>query len=288
MSVATTTPDTVTAGMRMRWAWSDMQVIAWRNLLRFVRIPSLFVFSIVQPIMFVLLFKLVFGGVISQLPVDYVNFLMPGIFVQTAIFGSTQTGIGISEDLASGILDRFRSLPMSRSGVLTGRTAADIVRNVVVVFLMVAVGYLLGFSFDFGPWHALEAVILTVLVGFSFSWVSAWIGLSLQDTETVQAASFTWIFPLTFISSALVPIFGMPSWLQTIARLNPVTVWANTVRWLTNGYVYVKNPTTGAIEQLLPPGGENGARLVIKSLLWIAIILSIFVPLAVRKYRRLT
>jgi ABC transporter DrrB family efflux protein len=272
------------AGARIRWAWADMQVIAWRNLLRFVRIPSLFVFSIVQPIMFVLLFRYVFGGVISQLPgVDYVNFLMPGIFVQTAIFGSTQTGIGISEDLASGILDRFRSLPMSRSGVLTGRTAADIVRNVVVVVLMIAVGYLVGFSFNFGLWHAIEAVILTVLVGFSFSWVSAWIGLTLQDTETVQAASFTWIFPLTFISSALVPIFGMPAILQTIARLNPVTVWANTVRWLTNGYVYGPDGT-----QLLPPVGENGARLVVKSLVWIAVILSIFVPLAVRKYRKLT
>jgi ABC-2 type transport system permease protein/oleandomycin transport system permease protein len=172
---------------------------------------------------------------------------------------------------------------MSRSGVLTGRTAADIVRNVVVVLLMIAVGYLVGFSFDFGLWHAIEAVILTVLVGFSFSWVSAWIGLTLQDTETVQAASFTWIFPLTFISSALVPIFGMPPVLQTIARLNPVTVWANTVRWLTNGYVYGPDGT-----QLLPPVGENGARLVIKSLVWIAVILAIFVPLAVRKYRKLT
>ena len=285
MSVVATAadPHTITAGMRMRWAWADMKVIAWRNLLRFVRIPALFVFSIVQPIMFVLLFRYVFGGVISDLPgVPYVNFLMPGIFVQTAIFGSTQTGIGISEDLASGILDRFRSLPMSRSGVLTGRTAADVVRNFVVVFLMIGVGYLVGFSFDFGLWHAIVAVLLAVLIGFCFSWVSAWIGLSLKDSETVQAASFTWIFPLTFISSALVPIVGMPPVLQTIARINPVTVWANTVRWLTNGYVYVNG------QQALPPDGENGTRLVVKSLVWIAVILAIFIPLAVRKYRKLT
>jgi ABC-2 type transport system permease protein/oleandomycin transport system permease protein len=284
MSVAA--PTQITLGLRARWLWADTQVICWRNLLRFVRIPALFVFSIVQPIMFVLLFVYVFGGVISQLPgIDYVNFLMPGIFVQTAIFGSTQTGIGISEDLSSGILDRFRSLPMARSGVLTGRTIADVVRNVVVVLLMIAVGYLVGFSFNFGLAHAAMAVVLAVLIGFSFSWVSAWIGLSLKDSETVQAASFTWIFPLTFVSSALVPIVGMPSWLQFIARNNPVTVWANAVRWLTNGYIY----TPGADHiQLLPPDGATGSQIVVKSLVWIAIILVVFVPLAVQKYRKLT
>ncbi len=269
---------------RSRWLWADTKVLCWRNLLRFVRIPALFVFSIVQPLMFVLLFVFVFGGVISKLPgIDYVNFLMPGIFVQTAIFGSTQTGIGISEDLHSGILDRFRSLPMSRSGVLTGRTSADIVRNVVVVLLMIGVGYLVGFSFEFGWIHALMAVVLAVLIGFSFSWVSAWIGLTLKDSETVQAASFTWIFPLTFISSALVPIVGMPSGLQAIARNNPVTVWANAVRWLTNGYIYGPDHT-----QLLPPDGATGTAIVVKSLIWIAGILVVFVPLAVRKYRKLT
>ena len=229
-----------------------------------------------------------FGGVITKLPgLDYTNFLMPGILVQTAIFGSTNTGIGIAEDLTSGLLDRFRSLPMARSVVLTGRTAADIVRNVVVVFLMVAVGYLVGFSFNFGLFHALMAVVLTVLIGFCFSWVSAWIGLTLKDTETVQAASFTWIFPLTFISSALVPIVGMPPLLATIARNNPVTIWANCVRWLTNGYVYVTGPD-GVARQLLPEEGTTGTQLVVKSLIWIAAILAVFVPLAVRKYRRLT
>ena len=287
MSVAVA-PTRIAVSTRTRWLWADTKVVCWRNLMRFVRIPSLFVFSIVQPLMFVLLFVYVFGGVISNLPgLDYTNFLMPGIFVQTAIFGSTNTGIGIAEDLSSGLLDRFRSLPMARSAVLTGRTAADIVRNVVVVFLMVAVGYLVGFSFNFGLFHALMAVVLTVLIGFSFSWVSAWIGLTLKDTETVQAASFTWIFPLTFISSALVPIVGMPPVLATIARNNPVTVWANCVRWLTNGYVYVVGPD-GVARQALPPEGATGTQLVVKSLIWIAAILAVFVPLAVRKYRRLT
>ena len=287
MSVAVA-PTRIAVSTRTRWLWADTKVVCWRNLMRFVRIPSLFVFSIVQPLMFVLLFVYVFGGVITNLPgLDYTNFLMPGIFVQTAIFGSTNTGIGIAEDLSSGLLDRFRSLPMARSAVLTGRTAADIVRNVVVVFLMVAVGYLVGFSFNFGLFHALMAVVLTVLIGFSFSWVSAWIGLTLKDTETVQAASFTWISPLTFISSALVPIVGMPPVLATIARNNPVTVWANCVRWLTNGYVYVVGPD-GVAHQALPPDGATGTQLVVKSLIWIAAILAVFVPLAVRKYRRLT
>ena len=287
MSVAIA-PTRITVATRTRWLWTDTKVVCWRNLMRFVRIPSLFVFSIVQPLMFVLLFVYVFGGVITNLPgLDYTNFLMPGIFVQTAIFGSTNTGIGIAEDLTSGLLDRFRSLPMARSAVLTGRTAADIVRNVVVVFLMVAVGYLVGFSFNFGLFHALMAVVLTVLIGFCFSWVSAWIGLTLKDTETVQAASFTWIFPLTFISSALVPIVGMPPLLATIARNNPVTIWANCVRWLTNGYVYVTGPD-GVARQLLPEEGPTGTPLVVKSLIWIAAILAVFVPLAVRKYRRLT
>jgi len=287
MSVAIA-PPRITVAARTRWLWMDTKVVCWRNLMRFVRIPSLFVFSIVQPLMFVLLFTYVFGGVISNLPgVDYTNFLMPGIFVQTAIFGSTNTGIGIAEDLSSGLLDRFRSLPMARSAVLTGRTAADIVRNVVVVFLMIAVGYLVGFSFNYGLIHALEAVVLTVLIGFCFSWVSAWIGLTLKDTETVQAASFTWIFPLTFISSALVPIFGMPPVLEAIARNNPVTIWANCVRWLTNGYVYATGPD-GVVRQLFPDEGTTGTQLVVKSLIWIAAILAVFVPLAVRKYRKLT
>ena len=287
MSVAVA-PGRISTATRTRWLWTDTKVVCWRNLMRFVRIPSLFVFSIVQPLMFVLLFVYVFGGVITNLPgLDYTNFLMPGIFVQTAIFGSTNTGIGIAEDLSSGLLDRFRSLPMARSAVLTGRTAADIVRNVVVVFLMIAVGYLVGFSFKFGLFHALMAVVLTVLIGFCFSWVSAWIGLTLKDTETVQAASFTWIFPLTFISSALVPIVGMPPVLATIARNNPVTIWANCVRWLTNGYVYVTAPD-GVVHQLLPSEGTTGTQLVVKSLVWITAILAVFVPLAVRKYRKLT
>jgi ABC-2 type transport system permease protein/oleandomycin transport system permease protein len=276
-SVSVAIPSRITVEQRVRWAIADGFVVAHRNLLQFTRVPTLLVFSIVQPIMFVLLFRFVFGGAITDLPpgISYVNYLLPGIFVQTAIFGSTQTGIGLATDLKSGLIDRFRSLPMARSAVLAGRTTSDLVRNVVVVLLMIGVGYLVGFSFDNGLAAAIAAVLLSVLVGFAFSWVSATIGLAIKDVESVQAASFTWIFPLTFISSVFVVPATMGPVLQTIARNNPVTVWANTVRALTIGAA------------ALPPG-ESITDLLAKSLAWIAAILIVFVPISVRSYRRLT
>jgi ABC transporter DrrB family efflux protein len=282
MSAIATDRITAPVGGRSRvtWAIQDSLVVMVRNLMRFIRIPALFVFSIVQPLMFVLLFRFVFGPNIPTPGLNYVNFLMPGIFVQTAIFGATNTGIGLAEDLGSGIVDRFRSLPMARSAVLMGRTLADLVRNLVVVILMVAVGYLVGFRFKDGFLAALAAVGLTVSIGFAFSWVSASIGLAIKDTESVQAASFVWIFPLTFISSALVPIAKFPPFLAAIARNNPVTIWANTVRTLTVGTVKV------AGVQLYPPPGETLPGLMFKSTIWIAVLLVVFVPTAVRLYRK--
>lgn len=262
---------------RVRWAIHDGLVLTRRNLIRYRRIPTLLVFSTVQPVMFVLLFRYVFGGAITDLPPGaeaYVNFLMPGIFVQTAIFGATQTGIGLAEDLTSGIIDRFRSLPTARSAVLAGRTTADLLRNLFVVLLMTGVGYLVGFRFQEGPVLAGLAIGLAVLVGFAFSWISATIGLAIGDLESVQAASFVWIFPLTFASSAFVPIEGMPWWLQAFARNNPVTIWANTMRAFTLGDAYVR-----AI-------GETMGALVLRSGLWIVAILAVAVPLAIRIYRR--
>jgi ABC-2 type transport system permease protein len=280
-----TAPNRTVSGTRLGWGVADSFVLMKRNVLRFTRIPALLVFSIVQPLMFVLLFVYVLGGNIKNLPgINYVDFLMPGIFVQTAIFGSTNTGIGLAEDLASGIIDRFRSLPMARSAVLVGRTLADLVRNIVVVVLMVAVGYLVGFSFTNGFIYAILAMALTVLVGFSFSWVSAYIGLAIRNVESVQAASFTWIFPLTFISSALFPVRGFPPLLQAIARNNPVTIWAGTVRWLTVGYKFVV--IGGVRVQVFPEPGTSVTGLMIKSTLWIVGILAVFVPLSVRKYRK--
>jgi ABC-2 type transport system permease protein len=267
---------------RVSWAISDGFVVARRNLLQFTRVPTLLIFSIVQPIMFVLLFRFVFGGAIATGPIAYVNYLLPGIFVQTAIFGSTQTGIGLAEDLKSGLIDRFRSLPMARSGVLAGRTTADLVRNLVVVAMMIAIGYLVQFSFQNGFVSAIAAVLLVLAIGFAFSWVSATIGLAIKDVESVQAASFTWIFPLTFISSVFVAVPQMASALQPIARNNPITIWANTVRTLTIGQEYLDYLfQTQHVSETLP-------ALLFKSAIWIVGILAVFVPLSIRLYRKLT
>ena len=249
---------------------SDALAMTRRNLIRYVRIPSLLVFSTIQPIMFVLLFAYVFGGAIRGLPrgVKYIDFLMAGIFVQTTVFGSTQTGVGLAEDLSKGMIDRFRSLPMARSAVLAGRTLGDSVRNAFVVVLMTIVGMLIGFRFHAGVLAAVAALLLVVAFGFSFSWISATLGLAVHDVESAQTAGFVWVFPLTFASSVFVPLTTMPGWLQAFARANPITNAANALRALTLG-----GPTT---------------RPVIYALAWIVGILVVFVPLATSRYRKLT
>ncbi len=251
------------------WTFVDAIAVTQRNLLQYVRIPQLLVFSTIQPVMFVLLFVFVFGGAISaSVPGgNYVNFLMPGIFVQTAVFGATATGVGLAEDLGRGMIDRFRSLPMARSAVLAGRTFADLIRNLFVVILMTVVGVLVGFAPLSGGLPAyLLMLVIVVLFGYAFSWVSALIGMSVKDPESVQAASFIWIFPLTFVSSAFVPVATFPTWLQPIAEINPVTVTVNACRTLLSG--------TATLDTILPP------------LFWIGLILVVFIPLSVRAYRR--
>jgi ABC-2 type transport system permease protein/oleandomycin transport system permease protein len=251
---------------RVLWALSDGLVVAKRNLLKYVRVPTLLIFSTIQPIMFVLLFAYVFGGAITIPGVNYIDFLMAGIFTQTVTFGSTNTGVGLAEDLSKGIIDRFRSLPMARSAVLGGRTLSDAVRNFVVVLLMLAVGSLIGFRFHAGPVAAIAALLLAVLHGFAFTWISATLGLAVKDVESAQAVGFIWIFPLVFASSAFVPVESMPGWLQGFANINPITVTVNSIRALTLG-------------------GPVWIHLW-KSLAWIAGILAVFVPLAVNRYRR--
>jgi len=245
---------------------SDSIVMTKRNLLKYRRVPNLLVFSTVQPVMFVLLFVYVFGGAIEVPGVNYTNFLMAGIFVQTSIFGSTQTGVGLAEDMGKGLIDRFRSLPMSRSAVLIGRTVSDAGRNVFVVLLMTAVGYVVGFRFQAGFFKAVAALLLAVLFGFTFSWISATIGLAVRDVESAQAATFVWVFPLTFASSAFVPISGFPSWLRTFANWNPITIAVDAIRALILG-------------------GDLTPRLW-QALLWVLVLLAVFVPLAVAAYRR--
>jgi ABC-2 type transport system permease protein/oleandomycin transport system permease protein len=253
----------------VNFAVSDALAMTRRNLLRYVRIPTLLVFSTIQPIMFVLLFVYVFGGAVKgSLPhgVKYVDFLMPGIFVQTVVFGSTQTGVGLAEDLSKGMIDRFRSLPMARSAVLAGRTLGDTVRNTGVVLLMILVGTLIGFRFHAGFFRAVLALLFVVAFGFAFSWISATIGLAVHDVESAQTAGFIWIFPLTFASTAFVPLYTLPGWMQPFARINPITNAVNALRALVLG---------------LP-----ALRPALYTLAWIVGILVVFAPMATRRYRR--
>ena len=248
---------------------SDILAVTGRNLIRCVRVPTLLVFSTIQPVMFVLLFRYVFGSAIRPaqgFPYPYVDYLMPGIFFQTVIFGSTQTGVGLAEDLTKGMIDRFRSLPMARSAVLAGRTLSDTVRNGFVVVLMGVVGYLVGFRIHAGFLDALGGVALALAFGLCFSWISALIGLAVRDVEAAQAASFVWIFPLVFASTAFVPLASLPGWLQGWAKINPVSVNVDALRALLQGW-----PSTTY---------HLGAAVA-----WVVGILVVFVPLSVRKYR---
>jgi len=245
---------------------SDIWIMVRRNALHFVRMPQLIVFSTIQPVMFLLLFTYVFGGAIKTPGTHYIQYLLPGILVQTIVFGSMMTGIGLAGDLAGGMIDRFRSLPMSRGAVLAGRTIADAGRNVFVVLLMTGVGYIIGFRIEHGLFHFILAMLCALSFGFAFSWISAVIGVSAKDVETAQSAGFIWVFPLVFASSIFVPIQTMPDWLQGFAKHSPITVTVNTVRSLISGL----------------PVGDNGWQM----LLWIVGILLVFVPVAVWRYRK--
>ncbi len=217
---------------RSWWVVGDAATITWRNLLQVVRNPQLAVIDTITPIMFVLLFAFVFGGAIQVPGGNYVDYLMPGIFVQTVVFGATGTAIGLAEDLQKGVVDRFRSLPMAPSAVLVGRTLSDALRNLYTVLVMTAVGYVIGFRFHGGLAGAVLALALVVGFGYAISWLSANIGLLAKSAQAAQGAIFIPVFPLTFASSAFVPVQTMPSWLRPIAEANPVTVVVNAARGL--------------------------------------------------------
>jgi ABC transporter DrrB family efflux protein len=252
-------------------ATTDAGVVTARNLRHFIRQPQLLIFSTIQPIMFVLLFVYVFGGAVKgSLPggVTYVDFLLPGIFVQSVAIRATHTAVGLAEDLERGVVDRFRSMPMARSAVLLGRTLADLVRNVLIIALMIGVGYLVGFSFHAGLLQALASIAVVAAFGFALSWIFAFVALTVRGAEAAQAAGFVVIFPLVFASSVFVPVATMPAWLQSFARASPVTLTANTARSYS----------------LIPgvPGslGETAA--------WIGGLLAVFIPLCVYRYRRMS
>ena len=283
MSTTISSPTGVRPGGRIRYAFADGMVVMRRNVLQISRIPTVLILELVQPIMFVLLFRFVFAGNIITPPgMTYVMYLMPGIFVQNAIFGSTTTAIGLAEDMKKGLVDRFRSLPMARSAVLVGRTSSDLAKNFILLMLVIPVGYLVGFRFTNGLVGAIGMILLVLTVGFAFSWISATVGLAIKEVEGVQAAMFTGIFPIVFISSALVPVQGMVSWIQPIAKHNPVTIWANCARVLALGDVALPvDPGTK-----IPTTSLEG--LIVLSMIWIVGLLIVFVPVSIRMYRKLT
>lgn len=247
-------------------ALRDSGIILWRQLVQLPRIPEVLIFSLIQPVMFVLLFRYVFGGAIATPGESYVNYLMPGIFAQTVAFGAVGSGIGLAEDLRRGIIDRFRSLPMARSAVLIGRTVSDLVRNAAVVAVMYSVGLLVGFRPEGSIGAQVLAFGLLLLTSFAFSWIGVVVALSMKTVEAVQSAGFIWLFPLTFASSAFVPTDTMPQWLQVWADNQPFTIVVNAVRALF----------------LAQPVGNY----IWLTLLWMVGIIAVTIPLATRQYRR--
>jgi len=247
---------------------SDMLVLGKRSVLRIPRQPDLLVGFTIQPVMFVLLFVYVFGGAIGGLPVglDYVDFLIPGIIVQSMVFGGFVTALGLAEDLKKGLMDRFRSLPMSRSAVLTGRTLADISTNVVQLVVMLAVGLAVGFRFSTSFLEVVAGIALLLLIGYAFSWVFAFLGLAASSPEASNAYGFTILFPVTFLSSAFVPVDSMPGWLQPVAENNPFTTMVDAARALFVG----------------TPAGND----IWLAIAWSIVIAVVFGALAIWRYRR--
>lgn len=263
--------------MSLTRTFSDSAVIAKRNLIKIKRVPEVLVFVLVSPIMFVLLFAFVFGGAINPGDgVNYREFLIGGIFVQTVVFGATFTGAGLAEDMQKGIIDRFRSLPMSRSAVLIGRTVSDIVYNVLSVIIMALTGLLIGWRIRSSVLDAIAGFALLLLFAYAFSWIMAWVGLIVPSVDVINNASFVVIMPLTFVSNAFVPVESFPSGLRTFVEWNPVSAATQAVRELFGN----TNPTATV------PDVWSLQNPVAYTLIWVAIILIIFVPLSVRQYKR--
>jgi ABC-2 type transport system permease protein/oleandomycin transport system permease protein len=250
----------------MRRLVTDTLVIAERNLIRLPRAPDLLLAFTVQPIMFVLLFRYVFGGAIQTPGYSYVDFLIPGIIVQNIAFGGFVTALGLNEDVHKGLVDRFRSLPMARPAVLAGRTTADIVTNTLSMTVLLITGVIIGFSFHTDFWHAIAGVGLLLLFGYAFSWVFAFLGLLVSSPEAANSVGFIAVFPLTFISSAFVPVASMPEPLKSFAMVNPFTIVVDAMRSLWLG----------------APAGNN----IWGAVVWSLVIIAVFSPLAVARYRK--
>jgi ABC-2 type transport system permease protein len=257
-------------------ALGDGLVVAKRNLIKIKRVPDLLVFTTLQPIMFVLLFAFVFGGAIDVAGSNYREFLMAGIFAQTVTFGATLTGAGLAEDMQKGIIDRFRSLPMSRSAVLIGRTLSDLVNNVIVVAVMSLTGLAIGWRIRSSFLEGLAGFALLLLFAYAISWVMAYVGLLVSAPEIVNNASFIVIFPLTFAAATFAPIDGMPGPLKAFAEWNPVSAVAQGAReYFGNVPAQAKPPSSWALQ-----------HPALYTVGWAVLILVVFVPLATRQYGR--
>jgi ABC-2 type transport system permease protein/oleandomycin transport system permease protein len=250
----------------MRRLVSDTLIIAERNLIRLPRAPELLIAFTVQPIMFVLLFRYVFGGAIKTPHFSYVDFLIPGIIVQNIAFGGFVTALGLNEDVHKGLIDRFRSLPMARAAVLAGRTISDIVTNALSMAILLITGVIIGFSFHTNVVEAIAGVGLLLLFGYAFSWFFAFVGLLTSTPESANSVAFIAVFPLTFISSAFVPVSSMPAVLKAFANVNPFTIVVDAMRHLWLG-APAHNSVWGAV-------------------VWALVIIAAFSPLAVARYRR--
>jgi ABC transporter DrrB family efflux protein len=253
--------------LKISETFSDIMVMTQRDVLRYIRLPQLLVFNAMLNVVLLLLFNYVFGGAINAGGLKYVQYFLPGFLAQTVVFGSTQTSVGIAEDLSKGLIDRFRSLPMARSAFISGRVLADALRYLILIVLIIVVGIAMGFRFENGFIPAIAGIALIILFGIALTWVGVFIGISVKDTETAQVAGFVWVFPLVFASSLYVPIDTMPTWLQVFANINPVSPMVDTVRALSLG--------------------GNVSDSLWKILAWDAAIFVIFIPLALRRYRLL-
>src|SRR5581483_7774921 len=262
-TLATPAPRRVTLAETM----SDSRVMAARQLRKVTRRPMYVVYLFVQPVILVLLFRYVFGGSINTGKLSYVDYLLPGIIAMTAIFGALTTGLGLTEDLSAGVVDRFRSLPIARSALLIGRTAADLVANMISLVIMLLIGFAVGFRPTQPVYDVVLALALVLAFAYVFSWISAYVGLLTRDPETAQSVGFIWVFPLVFASSAFVPTAHMPAAVHAFADINPVTLVVNAARALTVGHGNALHPALG-------------------TLAWLAALLAIFVPLSVRALRR--
>lgn len=252
---------------KLRWGVIDSLTMTKRNLLLWVRVPAYIMFTVIQPLMFMLLFRYVFGGAIPvRVPGGYVDYLMPGVIGQTCAFTSFNTAVGLAQELKKGSIDRFKSMPMARSAVLLGRLGADTIRLAITIGVLIVTGYAVGFRFHNGVVPAVLMVVLALVIGVAIACISAFTGLAIKDEESVQAFGFIWVFPLTFVSAAFVQISSMPGWLQAFARNQPLSIFIEELRALAIG------------GPLALHAWESAA--------WLGGVLIVFGTLAVRAYRK--